>query len=714
MENFLLEWPDTAQENLNLSNKKIDSTIHALWAIRSGTFSHVKIQSYLLSQDVNTLTEHQDRLVLLGFFHFFRFDLTSFASVLSKLRSIAPERLEVRVLSILFWLWQDDISAISCAPSGLWSGLEKSLLLRICKSFYLLKLGQIDNALGLVHSLNDPPLEVYLLRAKALAFQENYSEAVNLLKSVRSRAKSNLRFWKQLVQYQIDARDGSDIRQNIAEALSYFGEHPQLLYLCTALNLFQRQPGLARRSALLQQIWSSVTSTPIVVGNQVNSYEGNGASDWIEHLLPSVTALSLQTDAQLHSNLIMQLASSESKKYKDHVNKLVSLMSSEPEFKLFRNAQPGVPIKSTKVRDQLKIAWISGDLDYHPVSRFLLGFFASSKGALTHSHEIISTQDVGPTSLVNFFRQDCGINVLQLSGKFNASRVSAIRSREYDIAIDLSGWTGGNFVAGFLSRLAPIQVNYLGYFASTGLPTMDYWIGDHSLFPDPMSEWSAETVFRLSRPFLAWKPVAPLPEADVDISAPPSGPIRFGSFNHNRKFSDRTLKLWGMVLDCVPGSRLVLKASNPTDSDTQRLLRRRMHRQGLDPERVDWLDLTKGPIEHLHQYSQIDIALDPLPNGGCTTTCEALWMGVPTVTLAGNNYVSRMSTAVLSGAEMSDWIAQDVHEYIQLASGYAADLNQLRNKRHDWRVQLAQSPLGNPLDLMIQLEDAFSRMYANR
>ena len=86
---------------------------------------------------------------------------------------------------------------------------------------------------------------------------------------------------------------------------------------------------------------------------------------------------------------------------------------------------------------------------------------------------------------MDFLDNDCGINVLQLSGKFNESRVSAIRSREYDIAIDLSGWTGGNFVAGFLARLAPIQVNYLGYFASTGLPTMDYWIGDHSLFPDP-------------------------------------------------------------------------------------------------------------------------------------------------------------------------------------------------------------------------------------
>ena len=130
---------------------------------------------------------------------------------------------------------------------------------------------------------------------------------------------------------------------------------------------------------------------------------------------------------------------------------------------------------------------------------------------------------------------------------------------------------------------------------------------------------------------MAWTPQSPLPEANVSVSCSPSGPVRFGSFNHNRKLSDATLMLWGQLLAAVPGSRLVLKASAQSDSDTQLLLRRRMLRQGLDPERVEWLALTHGSVEHMQQYSQIDIALDPIPNGGCTTTCEALWMGVPTI-----------------------------------------------------------------------------------
>ena len=124
--------------------------------------------------------------------------------------------------------------------------------------------------------------------------------------------------------------------------------------------------------------------------------------------------------------------------------------------------------------------------------------------------------------------------------------------------------------------------------------------------------------------------------------------------------------LWGQLLAAVPGSRLVLKASAQSDNDTQRLLRRRMLRQGLDPDRVDWLALTRGPVEHMEQYSQADIALDPILMVGALPP-EALWMGVPTITLSGSHYVSRMSTAVLAGANMPEWIAQNRAGYIKLA-----------------------------------------------
>ena len=432
--------------------------------------------------------------------------------------------------------------------------------MRICKAYFFLNIGQLDQAWQLIADIRDSCLEVIMLQANIFAASGHHREALNMLNPLWDRCQSNLRFCKQILQHQMDARDGTDITNKIALVLNNFGENPHILYHCTAFNLFKRQPGLARRSAILQQVWASIKTTPIIFGNQVNSYEGNGYSDWTEHLLPIVTSLPIETNSQLHSNLCMQLASCESRIYKQSVDSLIAKMSGMAEFSAFKNAHPGIPKKIHKSK-KLKIGWISGDLDYHPVSRFLLANFACSKGSLVHEHEIISTQPPGPTSLIECFREDCGVSLHQLDGDFDESRVSFIRSLKYDIAIDLSGWTGGNFVAGFLARLAPIQVNYLGYFASTGLPTMDYWIGDNSLFPSPMSEWSSEKIYRLSRPFLAWYPVDPLPEANVDVTEPPSGPIRFGSFNHNRKLSDQTLKLWADVLERVPGSRLVLKAS---------------------------------------------------------------------------------------------------------------------------------------------------------
>ena len=229
-------------------------------------------------------------------------------------------------------------------------------------------------------------------------------------------------------------------------------------------------------------------------------------------------------------------------------------------------------------------------------------------------------------------------------------------------------------------------------------------------FPTPYAEWSSEKIFRLNRPFLAWKPVAPLPEAEVSVSDAPRGPIRFGSFNHNRKMSDQTISLWGKILQEVPDAILVLKANASEDLHTQMILRKRMISHGLDPDRVEWLPLTQGPLEHLQQYSKLDVALDPYPNGGCTTTCESLWMGVPVITLKGSHYVSRMSTAVLAGAQLDDWIADSADDYLIKSKRSSTAVIVLATKSWQVASTAAESPLGDPMGLMNALEEAFSVM----
>ena len=203
MENYFLEWPDTATKNLQLIRSKFAHPSDAIWAIRSGDFSHVEIQSYLLSIKSHTSIDIQDKLIALSCLYFSRFDFCAFASTINKLRAIAPERLEVRALTVILWLWEDDVSSIALAPSGIWAGIEDSLLLRICRSYYLLKKGQPNDALNLIVGEENPPLEVYLVKAKILSAQGKYLEAVMHLKPIRQRARMNLRFHKQFLQHQM-------------------------------------------------------------------------------------------------------------------------------------------------------------------------------------------------------------------------------------------------------------------------------------------------------------------------------------------------------------------------------------------------------------------------------------------------------------------------------------------------------------------------------
>ena len=185
-----------------------------------------------------------------------------------------------------------------------------------------------------------------------------------------------------------------------------------------------------------------------------------------------------------------------------------------------------------------------------------------------------------------------------LSTLSNDDCLARIRDLNLDVAIDLAGWTGGFAPSLFASRIAPTQINYLG-FASTGLPEMDYWLGDTHLFPDTFREWHSETIWKLPRCFLAWYPFDNLPEGRVPIqSAPSSVDVIFGSFNHVRKLSEPTLRLWGRILQMVPGSRLALKAYTSDDPGTATLLKRRMIRCGLDVDRVLWLPTTTSPEEH--------------------------------------------------------------------------------------------------------------------
>ncbi len=266
-----------------------------------------------------------------------------------------------------------------------------------------------------------------------------------------------------------------------------------------------------------------------------------------------------------------------------------------------------------------------------------------------------------------------------------------------DIAIDLSGHTHGHRLMAMALRPAPVTVTYIGYPNTTGLDSVDVRLVD--AITDPPGEADrivTEKLVRLEPCFLCFGPPTATPEDAPDPGAPPcdaNGFITFGSFNAIQKLNEDVIRAWSGLLNRVPNARLILKAATLRETALREELAERFAAQGLPADRLDLL----GPIDdtggHLAAYRRIDIALDPFPYNGTTTTCEALWMGVPVIAFRGDRHASRVSASLLSAAGLDELIADSVEGAIDLAAALAADPDRIRNYRGTLRERMTASPL---------------------
>ena len=210
----------------------------------------------------------------------------------------------------------------------------------------------------------------------------------------------------------------------------------------TALNLYKRQPGLARRSALLQQISASIRPTFVNFSNQLATYEMNGQADWMRCLSSIITAESGLAEPQLQANLVMQLASIQSRNYQAHLSTFVNSLESQPGFLKLRESSKTLLNARCNEKSGLKIAWMTGDCNYHPVSRFLYGWLASCSSELHHSHTLVNLEDHREESYCKLFNSIPEVGVQDVSGLNDIGRLNEIRREGYDVVVDLSGWTG--------------------------------------------------------------------------------------------------------------------------------------------------------------------------------------------------------------------------------------------------------------------------------
>lgn len=271
-----------------------------------------------------------------------------------------------------------------------------------------------------------------------------------------------------------------------------------------------------------------------------------------------------------------------------------------------------------------------------------------------------------------------------------------IRADAPDILIDLAGHTGMTARLPLFARhLAPVQVNYLGYPNTTGLTAMHYRFTDAIV--DPVGEADALATEKLVRfAPTAWAYEAPVDAPAVAVRPSNAGAgITFGCFNNVAKISDTTLALWAKVLAAVPGSRLLLKGRGLGSEAMRKHYAERFTAAGLPAERVEFLERTAQTDAHLALYGRVDISLDTFPYHGTTTTCEALWMGVPVITLMGDRHLARVSGSLLTAIGRGEWVANTPEDYVRIAVELASDPGRLAAIRAGLRDEVRNSPLGD-------------------
>ena len=291
-------------------------------------------------------------------------------------------------------------------------------------------------------------------------------------------------------------------------------------------------------------------------------------------------------------------------------------------------------------------------------------------------------------------------------------RVAAqIREDRIDVLVDLAGHTLHNRLLLFARRPAPVQLSYLGYANTTGLAAIGYRFSDAVADPEgPADELHSEELVRLPRCFLCYQPPRTAPDA-ASRTTDGSGAVTFGSLNKALKITPEVTALWARLLGELPGSRLLLKSDAFSDPTVREAFAARVAEHGVAAERLKLLPADETMETHLARYGEIDIALDPFPYNGATTTCEALWMGVPVVALAGATHAARVSASLLQAAGLPQLVAESEPGYVAIARELARDRERLAALRGSLRERVRSSPLCDAEGAARAIEAAYRALW---
>ncbi len=383
------------------------------------------------------------------------------------------------------------------------------------------------------------------------------------------------------------------------------------------------------------------------------------------------------------------------------------LRSLAEEYGALCPAQETVPIRPRSSDEPLRVGFVSPDLCDHPVGLFLLP-------VLKH----LDRQRIHPMLYSTGGREDDTRRALREQVEWfdmatldDTALLASLRCAALDVLVDLSGHTKGHCLPVFARRAATLQVSWLGYFASTGLPAIDYVLMDAWHAPDGAEDQFTEPVIRLPFGRFCFQAVPFAPE----VSSPPclsQDYVTFGSFNNTAKYHEGVFDRWATILRAIPESRLILKWRTFDAPGEQQRLQDNFAQRGVDPARIEWRPFSFH-ADLLKEYADIDIALDPFPFTGGHTSCESLWMGVPVVTWPQNRAVSRQTFAFLSAIGLPELAAQDADDYVRIAIELAQNRERLQQLRQTLRERMQTSPLCDAVGFTRTLENTLIELHAD-
>jgi protein O-GlcNAc transferase len=477
--------------------------------------------------------------------------------------------------------------------------------------------------------------------------------------------------------------NSADAFNNLGRAYAEMGRYDEAV--AATQSAIERNPGLAEAYINLGKLLMDVGLT--------------------EEGLP-VFAKALEIDprrADAHGNFLMCLQYSPSNTAKELFGAARQWAAAHAPPSLIMPAAPSYG------HEKLRIGYVSGDLRAHPVGYTMEKLFpAHDRDRFdVYAYSNCRTDDAISERLKAAV--GCWRNV---SGLDDDSAARLIRQDEIDVLIDLSGHSALNRLGVFARKPAPVQATWMGYFATTGMPQMDYILRDRAQIPMEEEPYYVEKLALLPDDLYCFAP----PHEDATVSPSPcleNGYVTFGSFNNLSKVNDRVVALWSRVLNSVPGSKMLLDRRPLSGQIARLVLTEAFAKHGIGPERLVFA-ASQGRTAYLRAYAGVDVVLDTFPFNGATTTYESLWMGVPVLTRTWDRMVGHFGEAILRGAGRPEWIARSDDEFVARAVAIAEDPQALETVRRGLRDEFLACPLCDGKPFAKLFEEALIRLWEAR